>query len=289
LCLQVICYYSAGSSENWRPDFGQFSKSDLGTGLEGWQGENYVNMRSAAVLEIMKNRIKQAADKGCDAIDPDNMGKHSPLPFSLCRLLTLQSDVYSNGGGGFSLTQTDAVNYLKSMSSYAATLGLSTGLKNAQEILPQVISDIAFAVNEECVTQKDRNTKCTEYNDLIAAGKPVLHIEYVNNGSSKKTIVARKALARIAGIEGSKGVAGAGIGKETRDMLCNVSINGARLSTVIKYLSLDGWVLYCDGSEVTTAVNASERTGRQPEDATPVPSDGGEGGVDVETDGDFRV
>jgi hypothetical protein len=209
-------------------------------------------------------------------------------PFSLpsSGILTLYLDVYSNGGGGFSLTQTDAINYLKAMSSYAATLGLSTGLKNAQEILPQVINDIAFAVNEECVTQVDRKTKCTEYNDLIAAGKPVLHIEYIDTGSSKKTIAARKALARTASVEGASGAA---VSKETRDKLCNVSVNGNKLSTVIKYLSLDGWVLYCDGSEVTTAVNANESAGRQPVGAAPMPNDGGEGGADAEVAGEFRA
>jgi hypothetical protein len=178
---------------------------------------------------------------------------------TLNHVLKLELDVYSNGGGGFSLTQDDAVNYLKSMSSYAASLGLSTGLKNAQEILPQVINDIAFAVNEECVTQTDRHTKCTEYNDLIAAGKPVLHIEYIDS-KSKKTIAARKALARMAVAPRAT------VSKETRDQLCNVSVNGDKLSTVIKYLSLDGLVVYCDGSEVTTAVKAGDRVGRQPVD-----------------------
>jgi endo-alpha-1,4-polygalactosaminidase (GH114 family) len=167
--------------------------------------------------------------------------------------------VYSNGGGGFSLTQTDAINYLKAMSSYAATLGMSTGLKNAQEILPQVMSDVQFAINEQCVTQTDRNTKCTEYNDFLAAGKPVLHIEYVDDGSSK-SIAAKKALARMASIEKRNGNEGVNISKARRDELCNISRNGAKLSTVIKYLSLDGWVLYCDGSAVTTSVQAGEKS-----------------------------
>jgi hypothetical protein len=71
---KVICYFSAGSSENWRPDFDQFSSSDLGSGLEGWEGENWLNIRSDGVLNVMKARIDQASQKGCDAIDPDNMG-----------------------------------------------------------------------------------------------------------------------------------------------------------------------------------------------------------------------
>jgi hypothetical protein len=72
---KVICYFSAGSSENWRPDYKEFSSSDMGSGLEGWAGENWLNIRSDGVLNIMKERINQAAQKGCDAIDPDNMGR----------------------------------------------------------------------------------------------------------------------------------------------------------------------------------------------------------------------
>jgi hypothetical protein len=74
---KVICYFSAGSAENWRSDYSSFSQSDIGSGLEGWAGENWLNVRSDAVLEVMKSRIQMAAEKGCDAIDPDNMGKFS--------------------------------------------------------------------------------------------------------------------------------------------------------------------------------------------------------------------
>lgn len=72
---KVICYYSAGSSENWRPDYKDFEQADMGSALEGWAGENWLNIRNANVLNVMKARIKMASEKGCDAIDPDNMGK----------------------------------------------------------------------------------------------------------------------------------------------------------------------------------------------------------------------
>ncbi|KEZ40908.1 hypothetical protein SAPIO_CDS7908 [Scedosporium apiospermum] len=50
---KVICYFSAGSWEIWRDDEDQFDDSDLGS--------------------IMAERVKLASDKGCDAIDPDNV------------------------------------------------------------------------------------------------------------------------------------------------------------------------------------------------------------------------
>ncbi|HHD74432.1 MAG TPA: endo alpha-1,4 polygalactosaminidase, partial [Nitratifractor sp.] len=36
---KVICYFSAGSYENWRDDKSKFSKSLLGNPLDGWAGE----------------------------------------------------------------------------------------------------------------------------------------------------------------------------------------------------------------------------------------------------------
>ena len=70
---QVICYFSAGSREDWRPDASDFKDGDTGQELDGWPGENWVNVKSENVRNIMKNRIQMAADKGCTAIDPDNV------------------------------------------------------------------------------------------------------------------------------------------------------------------------------------------------------------------------
>lgn len=72
--IQVICYFSAGTSEDWRPDYSEFTSGDKGASLPDWQGENYLNLRSSNVLRIMKARIQKASEAGCNAIDPDNMG-----------------------------------------------------------------------------------------------------------------------------------------------------------------------------------------------------------------------
>lgn len=70
---KVICYFSAGSWEDWRDDKNQFKKADLGKTMDGWPDEKWINLKSANVRNIMKKRIKLAAKKGCDAIDPDNI------------------------------------------------------------------------------------------------------------------------------------------------------------------------------------------------------------------------
>jgi len=71
--IKVICYFSAGSWEVWRPDAGLFPPQDLGRDLSGWPGERWLNTDSKDVRDIMAERIRLAAEKGCDAVDPDNM------------------------------------------------------------------------------------------------------------------------------------------------------------------------------------------------------------------------
>jgi hypothetical protein len=70
---RAICYFSAGSWENWRSDKGDFDQADLGKELDDWPGERWLNVSSQSVRGIMKKRIELAAQKGCDAIDPDNV------------------------------------------------------------------------------------------------------------------------------------------------------------------------------------------------------------------------
>lgn len=71
---KVICYFSAGSREDWRPDDDKFTAADYGKAMGGlWKGENWVNVKSENVHKIMKARIELAKSKGCNAVDPDNI------------------------------------------------------------------------------------------------------------------------------------------------------------------------------------------------------------------------
>jgi hypothetical protein len=70
----VICYFSAGTAEDWRDDYRSFAATDLGKVLPEWPNEKWVRTGSQGIRNIMATRIKLAADKGCDAIDPDNTG-----------------------------------------------------------------------------------------------------------------------------------------------------------------------------------------------------------------------
>jgi hypothetical protein len=49
----VIGYFSAGSYEDWRDDASDFEPADLGKPLAGWPGENWLDVRSLNVRNIM--------------------------------------------------------------------------------------------------------------------------------------------------------------------------------------------------------------------------------------------
>jgi hypothetical protein len=70
----VICYFSVGTAENWRDDYSSFPDADLGKVLPNWPNEKWIRTGSQRVRDIMSKRIQMAANKGCDAIDPDNTG-----------------------------------------------------------------------------------------------------------------------------------------------------------------------------------------------------------------------
>ena len=156
---KVMCYFSAGSFEDWRPDASKFSQSDKGNPLDGWAGEWWLRVNSTTVRSIMLDRLDLAITKGCDGVDPDNV------------------DGYDNDNG-LGLTEADAISYVNFLADAAHGRNLSLGLKNAGAIVPSVISKVEWSVNEQCAEHKE----CDLFQPFIAAGKPVFHIEYPKQG-----------------------------------------------------------------------------------------------------------
>ncbi|KAJ6789593.1 hypothetical protein PWT90_09058 [Aphanocladium album] len=207
---KVICYFSAGTWENWRKDKDDFPEEDIGKGLPKWKGEKYVNIRSQAIRDIMTARIQAAHDSGCHAIDPDNL------------------DIYSSDSG-FDITPEEAAEYLNFLAAEAKKLGMSTGLKNAPEIVPLVIDSTHFVVNEECANPENEN--CGEYQPYIASGKPVFQIQYPAGVPNIDDAVVKGNCSRQGTAAGSDS-----------------------FSTVFKDDLLKGFVEYCDLSKYETAM-----------------------------------
>ncbi|XP_069109601.1 uncharacterized protein [Argopecten irradians] len=112
---KVICYFSAGSYERWRPDHGDFPDSVLGHGLDGWD-ERWLDIRSSAVRDIMKKRLDLAVQKGCDGVEPDNV--------DMFTLSTSKQGFHSH------IDSDDQLDFNKFIAREAHNRDLSVGLKN---------------------------------------------------------------------------------------------------------------------------------------------------------------
>ncbi|MEM3432739.1 MAG: endo alpha-1,4 polygalactosaminidase [Candidatus Methanomethyliaceae archaeon] len=152
----VMCYFSAGSYEDWRPDAPLFPEVVLGKDMEGWAGERWLDIRRIDLLApIMEARLDLALQKGCDGVDPDNVNG------------------YANDTG-FPLTAEDQLSYNVFLSQAARRRGLAIGLKNDLEQIPVLVAYFDWVLNEECFTYQE----CDRLLPFLHEGKPVFVIEY---------------------------------------------------------------------------------------------------------------
>ncbi|PTY36531.1 endo alpha-1,4 polygalactosaminidase [Saccharospirillum sp. MSK14-1] len=152
---KVICYFSAGSYEDWRDDEGDFAGNELGNTLDGWDDERWLDIRSTNVHRIMKARLDTAVNKGCDGVEPDNM------------------DGYLNDPG-FNFTARDQLAYNRFIANEAHKRNLSVGLKNDLDQVDDLVEYYDFSVNEQCFQYDE----CDLLVPFINASKPVLNAEY---------------------------------------------------------------------------------------------------------------
>jgi hypothetical protein len=173
---KIICYFSAGSYEEWRGDASQFNENDLGLALDDWPGERWFDIRSSNVRRIMQARLNLAKQKGCDGVDPDNV------------------DGYTNDTG-LPLTAEDQLEYNRFLADEAHSRGLAIGLKNDLDQIPLLVQWFDFSVNEQC----HEFNECETLEPFISADKPVLNLEYNNkyiNNDQKQQELCNDALDR---------------------------------------------------------------------------------------------
>ncbi len=155
---KVICYFSAGSYEDWRSDAKSFPTSVLGSN-NGWPGEKWLDIRNiTALAPIMGARLDLAVQKGCDGVEPDNI------------------DGYTNSTG-FPLTAANQIAYNKWLAEAAHARGLSIGLKNDIDQVVQLEPYFDWALNEQCHQYKE----CDTLLPFIKKGKAVFITEYSLN------------------------------------------------------------------------------------------------------------
>jgi hypothetical protein len=152
----VICYFSAGSWEDWRDDADDFPEEVLGEDLIGWEGERWLDIRQIDLLEsVMTTRLDLAVEKDCDGVDPDNV------------------NAYTNETG-FPLTDDDQLAYNIWLTEQAHARGLSIGLKNDLLQIEDLVEHYDWALNEQCFYFEE----CDYLLPFIEANKAVFGVEY---------------------------------------------------------------------------------------------------------------
>jgi hypothetical protein len=151
----VICYFSAGSREDWRPDASQFPSSAIGNSLDSWPGERWIDTRSSAVRNIMRARLDRAVARHCDGVEPDNV------------------DGFDNDTG-FSLTSSSQLGYNRFLADEAHARGLSVGLKNDGDQAATLQPRFDWELNEQCFQYDE----CDKLLPFIGANKAVFQVEY---------------------------------------------------------------------------------------------------------------
>jgi hypothetical protein len=152
---KVVCYLSAGTFENWRPDASSFPGAVIGAAVQGWPGENWLDTRAQSVRDLMLKRMDLAVQKGCDGIEPDNV------------------DGYTNSPG-FPLTYQTQIDFNTFLATSAHARGLAVALKNDLNQVKDLVGSFDFALDEQCF----QYSECDMLKPFIAAGKAVFEVEY---------------------------------------------------------------------------------------------------------------
>lgn len=153
--VRVVCYFSAGSWEEWRDDAEAFPDAALGNPLDGWPGERWLDVRDATVRAIMSERLDHALARGCDGVEPDNM------------------DGYTNDPG-FDYGPTGQADYARFLAAEAHARGLSIGLKNDLDQIGELVTHFDWALNEQCFEYDE----CDVYGPFLDADKAVFQVDY---------------------------------------------------------------------------------------------------------------
>ncbi|GBE16816.1 hypothetical protein BMS3Abin15_00640 [bacterium BMS3Abin15] len=160
--IKVICYFSAGSWEEYRSDAKDFPKDVIGKTMDDWPDEKWLDISNYEKFSgIIRGRLDLAVEKNCDGVEADNM------------------DSYQNNNG-LSLTYGDQLRYNKWLAEEAHSRSLSIALKNDLEQVKDLVNHFDFAINEQCFEYDE----CGLLLPFIKQNKAVFGTEYELSPSS---------------------------------------------------------------------------------------------------------
>jgi hypothetical protein len=152
----VVCYFSAGTYEEFREDAAGFPEAARGEALPDFPDERWLDIRQREELApVVEARLDLCAEKGFDAVELDNV------------------DAYANESG-FPLTEDDQLDFNRWLAREARERGLSPGLKGTVGLAPQLVDDFDWTLNEQCIQYDE----CEALQAFVDAGKAVFIVEY---------------------------------------------------------------------------------------------------------------
>lgn len=166
--IKIICYFSAGTVEAWRDDAALFAPEIIGEQYEDLVDEQWVDYANIdALAPIMRARMDTCKSKGFHAIEIDNVDAHN------YESRDAQGEVV-NIGTNFKMTLNESIAYVTWLASEAHSRGLSIGLKNAEEMVADVVDVVDWMLVEDCYY----DSWCNAATGFIDANKPVFMAEY---------------------------------------------------------------------------------------------------------------
>lgn len=154
----LVCYFSAGTVEDWRDDAGDFDDAAIGDPLPEWEGERWLDITDSSVLAVMELRLDLAVARGCTGVEPDNV------------------DGYANDNG-VGLNASEQLRYNRWLADEAHLRGLSVGLKNDLDQIDDLLPWFDWALNEECAAYDE----CGRLSAFTDNNQAAFHVEYVDD------------------------------------------------------------------------------------------------------------
>lgn len=164
----LICYFSAGTVEDFRPDVSDLPEAAIGREMAEWPDERWLDVMHPAVRSLATERMDRAAALGCDGVEPDNV------------------DGFANRSG-LPLNATEQLSFNRFLADEAHARGLSVGLKNDLDQVAALEPWFDWALNEECAAYEECGVLRAFTED---AGKAAFHVEYVDRWADAPALAA---------------------------------------------------------------------------------------------------
>jgi endo-alpha-1,4-polygalactosaminidase (GH114 family) len=172
----AVCYLSAGTAENFRPDYDKYVQFDrthghslIGKPFSGrFPNEYWLNLSNNRgqrdfILRQLAARTRKCANAGFDAVEFDNVETYAQ-PTRVT---------------GWHVSAHTQLIFNTALAKMAHANGLSVGLKNDLGQVPRLEPKFDFAVNEQCFQYHEcTNNPSPGYKAFLRDGKPVFQVEY---------------------------------------------------------------------------------------------------------------